>query len=89
MLSSYFYHLRRLVCDQSPPVHPATESRGGCLSVTDKQTDKQNPCVLYWITMETEMLKGHATEIVPLVISPRTQFQFEWPIFEPMPERVA
>ena len=29
MLSSQFFHLRRLVFDQSSPVHPFSESRGG------------------------------------------------------------
>ena len=35
MLFPYFCQLRRLVFDQSSPLHPVSESRGGTLSVTD------------------------------------------------------
>ena len=35
MISSKFCHLRRLVFDQSSPVHPVLESRGGTVSVTE------------------------------------------------------
>jgi hypothetical protein len=33
-LSTYFSNIRRTGFDQSSPVHPVTESRGGTLSVT-------------------------------------------------------
>ena len=39
MLFSWFWQLRRLVFNQSSPVHPVSESRGGPLSVTDGRTD--------------------------------------------------
>ena len=35
MLFPYFCQLRRLVFDQSSPVQPISESRGGSLSVTE------------------------------------------------------
>ena len=36
MLLSQFCHLRRLVFNQSSPVHPVSESRGGGLSVKEE-----------------------------------------------------
>ena len=45
MLSSKFCHLRRLVFDQSPPVHPVSGSKGETLSVTHERTKYGNPCV--------------------------------------------
>ena len=44
MLFPEFCHLKRLVFNQSSPVHLISESRGGTLTVTDKQTNK-NPHV--------------------------------------------
>ena len=42
MLLSYFCQLQRLVFDQSTPVHPVSDFRGGGLSVTDgERTDGQ------------------------------------------------
>ena len=35
-LSSYFSNIRNLVFDQSSPVQPVSESRGGSLSVTEE-----------------------------------------------------
>ena len=40
MLFSWFCYLRRFVFDQSSPVHPVSESRGGTLSVTEKEGRK-------------------------------------------------
>ena len=40
-LFSQFYHLRRLVCDQSSPVDHVSESRRNNLGVMEKQTNKQ------------------------------------------------
>ena len=42
-LSSYFSNIRRTQYDQSSPVQPVSESRGGSTSVTEK--DKGYPCV--------------------------------------------
>ena len=42
MLFSYFFHLRRLIFDQSSPVHLVSESRGGVVELDEGQrTDKQ------------------------------------------------
>ena len=47
ILTSWFSYFRRLVFDQSSPVPPVSEYRGGSLSVMmDRLTDKDgNPCV--------------------------------------------
>ena len=40
--------LRRLVFDQSSPVHPVSESRGGSMSVTDERTKdgRKSSCLI-------------------------------------------
>ena len=50
MLSSHFSNIRRTQFDQSSPVQPVSESRGGTLSVTkngrtDERSPNGNPCV--------------------------------------------
>ena len=40
------YQLRRLVFDQSSPVHPVSESRGGTLSVTEKDKGRRTEEIL-------------------------------------------
>ena len=41
MLSSYFSNIRRTRFDQSSPVHPVSESRGGTLRVTEEQEQQE------------------------------------------------
>ena len=42
MLFPKFCQLRRLVFDQSSPVQPVSESRGGTLSVTEEDDERTN-----------------------------------------------
>ena len=52
MLSSYFCHLRRLVFDQSSPVHPVSESRGGSperyggRSLNEQTNKRKSSCLI-------------------------------------------
>ena len=46
MLSSQFSNIRRTGFDQSSPVHPVSESRGGGLSVTHGRTDGRTKEIL-------------------------------------------
>ena len=47
LIFSLFCQMSRLVLDQSSPIHPISESRGGPLSVTNegRRTKDGNPCV--------------------------------------------
>ena len=46
MLFSEFCQLRRLVFDQSSPVQPVSESRGGPLSVAEEEEEQQQQEIL-------------------------------------------
>ena len=76
-LSSKFSYLRRLVFNQSAPVHPVSDSRGGPLSMTDigqrtKEKDG-NSCVLYWIQNLKGWLAGWASSPLSQVVSSMLQ----------------
>ena len=45
IICSYFSNIRRPQFDQSSPVQPVSESRGGTLSVTEDGRTNRNPCV--------------------------------------------
>ena len=50
MLSSQFSNMRNTRFDQSSPVQPISESRGGSTNVTQgRSPDEGNPCVFYGI----------------------------------------
>ena len=66
MLSSWFSNIRNTRFDQSSPVKPISESRGGSLSVTDGGRTNRNPCVQYWIT-KCRLINPH--RISPLLIA--------------------